>query len=127
ECDAFVGVVVSPPGFDARAELLGLDLLTRHLLALQSAGCDTLTVLGEEGPLPRDARLRVPVSRDIAPHARALIVRADVTSHRSVPPRMAKEAELGPGEVVRAGGDEAALFLSASARTAEVVEALGAS
>src|SRR5690606_35178501 len=123
---SLLGVVVVPEGFDANVELLGLTLLVRHALALQSAGCDALAVVGA-ARLSADARLRLPVHHELVPHARALVVRADVTSHRSVPPRVAAEARLAHGEVVRAGSDEAGIYATSASRTEEVAQALASS
>jgi phosphatidylglycerophosphate synthase len=120
----WLGVVVVPAGVDVGVELLGLELLTRHALALQSAGCGAVVVLGEDTKDVADARLHVPVHRVLVPHEHALVVRADVTTHRTVPPRMAHELELEPGEVARAGDDAAAVYACGADRTGEVARAL---
>lgn len=118
-----VGVLVVPPEFEPAPNVGGLPPLTRQLLTLASAGCDAVAVLGIDR-MPEDARVRVPIVAQVPPHRRALVVRADVASHRSVAPRLAHEAAPGPDEVVRVGHDAAAYYLAGETRTAEVVRAL---
>lgn len=127
ETSSRIGVILTPTGFDASYELLGLSLLLRHALALQSAGCERLVLLGAAPALAPDERLRIPYGTELGAHTHALVVRSDVTTHRSVPPRLAKIALAPSGETIRAGDDVAGFYACTGDRTASLVAALGAS
>lgn len=118
-----VGVVVVPEGFDAVTTIGGLPPLLRAALAFQSAGVASIVILGSEIEI-RDPRLTIPVLRELVPHARALVVRADVTSHRVVPARLLATADLGSHRVVCVGDSTAAVYACRADATESVVREL---
>lgn len=124
-----LGIVTVASGFDDTLPLGGLAPLLRHALAFQAAGAETVVFVGEQVALPADARLTVPVSSlkssaELPAHGSALVIRADVTTHRALPARLAKLIDEG-GEPVIAGDDSAAIVGTGGTHTREVVDALG--
>lgn len=117
-----LGVVVVPEGFSDSPTVGGLSPILRHALAFQAAGVDAVVVV--EGTIPEDPRLRIPVLAALRPHARALLARADVTSHRDVPRHLAEAADLVAHEVVAIGDGDARLFACQGSRTAELADSL---
>jgi phosphatidylglycerophosphate synthase len=136
-----LGVVVVPDAFDGATPLLGLSPLLRHALAMQAAGCSRVVLVGSVlgASVPPDPRLSIPVGvrpskagdtsgvfETATPFDVALIVRADVTTHRLVPPRIAKQAALGPSGAVRIGDAHAGYYAATADRTFAIVAELGA-
>lgn len=144
--ESLIGVVLVDEGFDAHTPIGGLPPLLRHALALQAAGANSVVVLplwaadqtrdADQSTLPElpsSERLTIPVVRELPAHRRALVVRADVTTHRALPPRLASRL-ISKDEIViacdtqagdiQAGDTKAALYLCGSERTAAVIAAL---
>jgi len=115
---------VVPDSFDSDRPMLGLSPLLRHALAMQAAGCELVVLQGRPHSLPPDARLRIPISTEIPEHGAALVVRADVTTHRTVPPRLAAETLEGSEGTLRAGDDDAGYFHCRGDRTAALAAGL---
>lgn len=128
---ALIGVVLVGNDFDARTPIGGLSPLLRHALALQHAGAEAVVLLrasakAEVPEILRVPRLTVPLLNSLPRHGRALIVRADVTAHRALPPRLAA-LPLDVDQVVVAGDAGAAIAVSGELCTQDVIEAFARS
>jgi phosphatidylglycerophosphate synthase len=118
-----LGVVLVSEDFDAQTPIGGLPPLLRHALALQAAGAGAVVVLGTAAPVPAVKRLTIPVLHELPAHECALVVRADVTAHRSLPARLAA-LPVNVQEAVFVGEAQACLVLCGGQRTEGVVSAL---
>lgn len=125
-----LGVVVIPRGFEAHGTIGGLPPLLRAALAFQAAGAESVAFVGELASLPEDPRVRIPLLRardaqSLPDHASALLARADVTSHRGLPVRLA--ALLRERNQPLMAGEGASVIVAAPASlTSELVAALAA-